>query len=60
MADPVLQSQFLQIVLLYILSATGTTPSGEVEKLLARLGPEAVPAVIEGINFVAANQIGTC
>ncbi len=49
-----------QIVMLYIISTEGWTSPPEISQAFEQLGCEAIPALVEGINFVAANGIGFC
>jgi HEAT repeat protein len=58
MNNPELQSVFHQIVMTYIANHTGT--GGGDDQMFDTLGPEAVPALVDGINFVAFNRIGFC
>ncbi len=61
LSDPLIQAQIKQIVMFYILEkAMSPTSNSPFDKLLSELGPEALPAVVEGINFVAAYQLGFC
>ena len=60
MSDPLLQARFLEVTLLYALTAVGASPPKGIDKIFNRLGPEAVPAVVGAINFAAANRLGTC
>jgi HEAT repeat protein len=74
-ANPALQARFQQIVMFYILyiqaemapsSSRKPKPdplqggSMNPDALLHLLGPEAIPAVVAGINFTVANQLGHC
>jgi hypothetical protein len=54
------QAAAKQMVMLYILSTTGASAPPEIDQAFERLGYEAIPALVEGINFVALNQIGHC
>jgi HEAT repeat protein len=68
--SPDVQAQLHQFVRLYILakgSAWGQAllqASGvrkqSLDQALGGLGPEAVPALVEGVNFVAAHTVGDC
>ena len=60
LADPVVQIRSRQVVMFYIMSKMMMPSASPADNMLELLGPESVPALVEGINFVAANQIGTC
>jgi hypothetical protein len=65
MQNPAIQTQARQIVLSFIMAKVGPNsgaapPDKVLEHMLDGLGPEAIPALVEGLNFTAANQIGFC
>ena len=60
LANPVVQARSRQIVMFYIMAGVMKPDSHDADGLLNLLGPESVPALVEGINFAAANQIGHC
>jgi HEAT repeat protein len=65
MQNPAVQAQARQIVVSFIMTKAGPNRGGvpgdkELEHLLDGLGPESIPALVEGLNFTAANQIGFC
>ncbi len=62
LADPVVQTRSRQVVMLYILISmlTPNSMNTAADKMLDAMGPESVPALVDGINFVANYQIGFC
>ncbi|MHB1422897.1 MAG: HEAT repeat domain-containing protein [Gemmataceae bacterium] len=59
--DPVLQAQFDRIIHLYIIVTGSRNPATQLPAPeIESLPPEAVPALIRGLNFVATYQIGFC
>lgn len=62
LADPVVQARSRQVVMLYIMISmlTPNSMNTAADKMLESMGPESVPALVEGINFTASYQIGFC
>lgn len=65
MNDPVLQAQFDRIIHLFIILATSPCRVQEammstMDNLIDSLPPEAVPALVRGLNLIATFQIGFC
>lgn len=58
--DPLLQAQFDQIIRLYIIATASHTLIGGLDERINSLPPEAVPALVRGLNLVAMYQIGFC
>jgi hypothetical protein len=58
--NPVVHAGSRQVVMHYIMAKMLMPSASPADQLLDLLGPESVPAIVEGINFVAANQIGFC
>ena len=54
------QAAATQIVMLYILTTKEMSAPPEIARAFERLSIEAIPALVEGINYVAAFQIGGC
>jgi hypothetical protein len=62
LTDPVIQARSRMMVMAYIF-AKGIDPYDRFHlppPPIEKLGPEAVPALVEGLNIVAANRIGFC
>jgi hypothetical protein len=62
LVNPVVQTRSRQVVMFYILVAMMMQSSNHTpaDYLLDMLGPESVPALVEGLNFVATYEIGFC
>ena len=61
LSNPLVQAQLEQLVMFYVLeNAAFGGESHFLDPLLSRLGPEAVPALVKGINFTAAYRLGFC
>jgi hypothetical protein len=62
LANPVVQARSRQVVMLYIMISmlTPNSMNTTADKMLDLLGPESVPALVDGINFTASYQIGFC
>jgi HEAT repeat protein len=63
--DPVLQAQFDRVIHLFILGKVSPCPiteqlMGPTDKLIDALPPEAVPALVRGLNLIANFQLGFC
>ncbi|HZV05389.1 MAG TPA: HEAT repeat domain-containing protein [Gemmataceae bacterium] len=57
--DPVLQEQYDRIISFYII-VTATRGAGVHTPDISSLPPEAVPALVRGLNLVATYQLGFC
>jgi HEAT repeat protein len=61
--NPLVQARLRAFVNLYILSKSFGRSGLQVQAwdtMLKNLGPEAIPALVDGLNYVAATRIGDC